>query len=301
MNTRYSVLIATRDRPEDLLPCLRTVLKQDVKDYEVLVADQSTTDASEKAVREEFGDDPRLRYLRTDTAGKSVALNLLLERACGEIFVFTDDDTEVPTNWLRTIGKVMAENPDVDIVFGQVKPGKIPEGITDAWTPNFCFEERRLLRRGEIAGMGANMAMRRSMALRVGHFDPLMGPGAPMPAAEEGDFIYRAYRVGARVMHEPSIQLVHRAWRPGDKWVRVLYGYGIGEAAFAMKHLRCRDWQMIGRLVKPPLYFFARLCYRILCRRAHQEEYFLRGYGRGLILSFRYRVDPRTRLYVHPD
>src|SRR5581483_8713861 len=297
---KFSVLIATRNRPDDLVPCLRTVLALDYADYEVVVLDQSTSDASERAVREAFGAEERLRYLRSETVGKSVALNLLIEAACGELLALTDDDTVVPPDWLTAIETAFQEVPEADILFGQVHADSKNSCLPDAHIPALYFQERRWLKHGEVAGMGANMAMRREIALRTGRFDTLMGPGTELYAAEEGDFIYRAQKAGARILLEPSVKLVHLAWRPSDEWSRVLFYYGTGDAAFALKHVRCRDWRMIGPLVCRAGYIFARLCYRLLCRRPHQEEHYLRGYWNGVKQSLRYRIDPRTRLFVPP-
>jgi GT2 family glycosyltransferase len=273
-------------------------LALDYSDFEVVILDQSTDEASERAVCDAFGKEERLRYIRSETVGKSVSLNLLIEAARGELLALTDDDTVVPPDWLMTIERAFAEVPEADILFGQVHADRANSCIPGAHIPALYFRERRWLKFGEVAGMGANMAMRREIAQRTGKFDTLMGPGTDLFAAEEGDFIYRAQKAGARILMEPSVKLVHLAWRPTDEWSRVLYYYGTGDAAFALKHVRCRDWRMIGPLVGRASYIFARLCYRLLCRRAHQEEHYLRGYWNGVRRSLRYRVDRRTRLFV---
>lgn len=296
-----SVLIATRNRPEDLIPCLRSLLAMDYPDFEVVVLDQSTTDASAKQVCAEFGDDKRLRYLPSETTGKSVAMNLLIAAARGEIFACSDDDCEMPADWLRNIVRVFEEVPEADIVFGQVFAGFFGTPDEPAHTPAMNIEARRFLKPGEIAGMGANMAMRRSVTERTGKFDEMLGPGTKMHAAEEGDFIYRAQKAGVRILLEPSVTLVHRAWRSGAEWNRVLFCYGTGDAALALKHVRCWDWRMIRPLFGRYGYIFARLCYRLVCREKHQEEHYLRGYWNGIKISLRTRVDRRARLYLAPQ
>jgi GT2 family glycosyltransferase len=295
---KISILIATRNRPEDLAPCLRTILALDHENYEVVVLDQSTSNASERAVREALGTPERLRYLRSETVGKSLALNLLIAAACGQILAFTDDDTVVPPDWLAKIECAFQEHPEADILFGQVFADKEATLRPGAHVPALYFQERRFLKFGEIAGMGANMAMRREVAARTGRFDTLLGPGTALYAAEEGDFIYRAQSAGARILMEPAVQLIHKAWREREEWNRVLFYYGTGDAAFALKHVRCRDLRMIRPLFGRAGYIFARLCYRLLCRHAHQEEHYLRGYWHGIRQSLRYRVDAHTRLYV---
>ena len=144
------------------------------------------------------------------------------------------------------------------------------------------------------------MAMRREIALRTGPYDPYLGPGASMNASEEGDFIYRAQQAGARVLHEPEVQLIHLAWRTREEWTRVLFCYGTGDAAFAMKHLRCRDLRLFLPFVRRVCQMFARLCFRVLKRVGHQEEHYLRGCWNGVALSWRHPVNRQTKLYGQP-
>jgi GT2 family glycosyltransferase len=295
-----SVLIATRNRPQDLVPCLTTILAQDYSNFDIWVIDQSTTDASEAAVREALGSPENLHYIRSASVGKSLALNELVAAGTGEIFAFTDDDTEAKSDWLKQIVAAFEEFPEADVVFGQVFQSKDFPGYETMYTPAFYFDKPRWLSKGEVAGMGANMAAKRASIRRAGKFDVLLGPGADVPAAEEGDWVYRAQLDGIRVLLHPGVRLIHRAWRTYEEWNRVLYGYGIGDAAFTLKHLRCGDMRTLKSFIVRPMYIFARLCHRLIHRKGHQEEHYLRGYWQGVRMSMRYRVDRQSRLFVAP-
>jgi glycosyltransferase involved in cell wall biosynthesis len=293
-----SVLVCTRNRPQDLIPCLETLLAQDYDSYEIVVLDQSTTDDAENAVRQRFGQDRRLRYFRSQTVGKSIALNLLLREARGDVFAFTDDDTEVPADWLSHIDAAFRDLPDTEILFGQVLPGAGPDPAIEYFVPALVFRERRRLNEGEVFGMGANMAFRRTLLQKVPDYDPVMGPGGPLACSEDYDFLYRSQQQGAVAYAEPSVSLIHRAGRTSEDWNRVLFHYGIGDAAFFLKHLRCGDWKHLYEFVRRPAYWFARMCWRILCRHPHQEEHYLRGYWTGIWRSLKYRIDKPHRIYV---
>ena len=272
-------------------------MAQKHKDFEIIILDQSDTGSSEQAVREAVGCPTNLRYIRSSTVGKSQALNLVMQEARGDIFALTDDDVEAPSDWLDKIEKAFIDMPKADVIFGQVFPCDVSHLKHQVYVPAFWFAERRFLQKGDSSGMGANMAIRREMALKVGCYDPLMGPGTTMPAAEEGDFIYRAQRLGAKVLHEPSISLVHRAWRDKDQWTEVLRSYGMGDAAFAAKHMRCGDISPMMRMGSRYLYFFFRLCYRIITRNKHQEEYYLRGFAKGITRGLRQPLDRSRRVF----
>ena len=65
---RIAVIVATRNRPDDLARLLDSVLELDHDAFEVVVADQSE-------VPHELVDDPRFVHLRLASIGKSAGLN----------------------------------------------------------------------------------------------------------------------------------------------------------------------------------------------------------------------------------
>ena len=296
-----SVLICTRNRPDDLSNALPGIMAQDYPDYEVVIIDQSTNDDSERQTRAQFGADPRLRYVRTGTKGLSIARNLAVAAAQYEICAFTDDDCEAHPKWLTNIAELYRAHPETQIGFSPVHvPPDIAE-LPDAVFPSLYFEDERQLNRGEIFGMGANMSLRKSFWERVGAFDTLLGAGAPMPGAEEHDWMYRAHRMGAIARLEPKNSIYHRSWRSVNQWESVMNSYGMGDAAFAMKHLRCGDLQMLGKIAYALGYIFARGCLRIVQGKKRPAEFwYTRGYWRGLVGSLKFRVDKRARLYETP-
>ena len=302
---KLSVVICTRNRPQDVAVCLPTVLACLRDDWEVVLVDQSDG-LDTRAVAERLAAvHPSLHYLPTTTVGKSRALDIGISHARGEILAFTDDDCEAPPDWLERVAAEFEAAPGADILFGPVLPSPAIPEVQSVCVPAWSFPEARDLRPGEVCGMGANMALRRVALARLPdgpRFDPVLGPGAPFPAGEEGDFVYRLRRAGARAALRPTLWLYHRAWRTPDHWRSVLYGYGAGDAAFFAKHARCGDgWaarQLAGRLVS----LSARAGAKAVLRRPNNDAALMRGLCRGLVSSLRLGVDRQTRLYrAAPD
>ena len=104
------------------------------------------------------------------------------------------------------------------------------------------------------------MAFRREVYERIGGLDTRFGPGARIPAAEDADFIYRAYKAGFKLAYCPEVLVYHDHGRNTDVQVRQLNrGYVIGRGAFYCKHilagdraiLKCAYWEvnhLFGRL-----------------------------------------------------
>lgn len=297
-----SVLVCTRNRPDDIAAALPCLLMQDYPDYEVIVIDQSTQDDTARLVAASYGGEPRLRYVRAGTAGLSNARNMALAQASHALCAFTDDDCQAPPQWVRNLAGTFRRFPETAVLFSPVHIPPDLLGKQNAHFPCLYFQEPRVLRRGEIFGMGANMALRKSVWERVGPFDPLLGAGAPMPGAEEHDWLYRAHRAGAQIRLEPSNALLHRAWRTDAEWIGVAGAYARGDAAFVVKHLRCGDPGVIPQMLRALFYMGARGLYRSLrLSGGRYEWHYLRGYWQGIWGSMRYPVDRRTRLFRIPE
>ena len=61
---RYSIVVPTRQRHETLLGCLRTLVDQPSDDYEIVVADNASSEET-RAVCDSFRS-PKLRHVRCD-------------------------------------------------------------------------------------------------------------------------------------------------------------------------------------------------------------------------------------------
>src|SRR5712692_10762341 len=108
-----TVCISTRNRGASIVATLRQLAASQYDDFDVVIVDQSTTDATAQAASEFVGDDARFTYLRTATCGSSVARNIAVEHARGPLLAFTDDDCEPSLDWLPLLVRHFVEHPEV--------------------------------------------------------------------------------------------------------------------------------------------------------------------------------------------
>ena len=290
---RITVLICTRNRFSDISWVVPKVLACAHDSFEVLVIDQS--DSGETGEFLHSLADPRLRWVPTSTRGLSRARNLGASLALGGLIVCTDDDCEVSEDWLTNIEAEFDAESELSMAYGQVFAP--PEADFDSlYIPCTYFDERRTLNR-EILGMGAHMILRKDLWERVGGWDEALGGGGLFPGAEDFDFAYRAQRLGARVDAIPTLTLIHRTGRPKSFFYeKHLFDYGLGEAAFCVKHVRCGDLWAMGRLTKLLAHETARGVWRGL--RARPDAWgFLRGMLTGLARAPKVSVDRTRRVY----
>jgi len=229
-----SVVVCTRDRPESLGRCLEALGRLDYPDYEVVVVDNASRDATTREVVEGTG----LRYVREDRPGLDWARNRGAAEARHGIIAYTDDDVQVDRSWLCGIAEAFGD-PQVAAVTGLVLPAELE---TEA---QLLFEryggmgkgfKPRLFRRQELGetalvaahncGVGANMAFRRSTLHQVGGFDTALDVGTPSCGGGDLDMFHRVLAAGLALYYEPSAMVWHQHRRDRAGLRRQLYCNG---------------------------------------------------------------------------
>ena len=206
----------------------------------------------------------------------------------------------MPSDWLRSIVTAFAQDPEGDLLYGQVVPA-YPAGDGTALTPYLLIPEPvRLSRRDgfRVFGMGANFAARRRLFDAIGGFDEILGGGGPLRSSQDYDLAYRTYRAGRVILLRPEVTLRHDGRREAEDWPALLLNYGIGDGAFYTKHVRCRDPYALLLLTRR----LGRTGLSHLVKRAQRRHgaggSYVRGMFVGIRESFKFGVDRDTRLYA---
>jgi glycosyltransferase involved in cell wall biosynthesis len=238
-----SIVVCTRNRGENIQSTLRSLLANSDPAFELIVIDQSTDDTTAQAVAA-FGGDGRLRYLRSSTQGLSVARNLGLMEAQGELVLMTDDDCEVPADWIAQMVAIFTQHPQVACVFCDVLAG--PFDASAGFVPYSIHKRESLVAQIEEyepgAGIGAGMALRRSAALDIGGFDEQLGAGRELASGEEVDLVLRLLLKGYQIYHTKATSVVHHGFRTYAEGRKLVRGYMYGSSAVYAKLLKCGHW-----------------------------------------------------------
>ena len=233
-----TVVVCTRDRPEDLQRCLEAFMRLPDDGQEYLVIDNCPAgDATMELVKNY----PKVRYIREDVPGSSAARNRALREAKHEFVAFTDDDAAPDPNWLRSLLQNFSD-PRVMCVTGLVMPLEL-ETEAQEWFERYSPHGRgfyRLVFDGAkdnplivaTVGVSASMALRKSSIDFIGLFDEDLGAGTPTVGGEDCELFARILRSGYRIVYEPRALSWHRHRRTWEELQKTLQGYGIGVYAF---------------------------------------------------------------------
>ena len=97
---------------------ISSVVRQTMKDFELLVVDDGSTDETAAVVARRAAQDPRVHLFQQANAGPGPARNVGFRAGRGRFFAFLDsDDAWTPTFLERQVA-MLERRPDVDVVFG---------------------------------------------------------------------------------------------------------------------------------------------------------------------------------------
>ncbi|MEJ7799570.1 MAG: glycosyltransferase [Ilumatobacter sp.] len=219
-----AVVVCTRNRPEQLRRCLRSLHELSEVPDEIVVVDNAPTDDVTKRVALEAG----VTYVLEPRPGLSRARNAGIAATTSDIVAFTDDDVVHHPDWLT---RLLAGFRSVDVmsVTGLVLPASLEgdaqlafEDLVGGFGQGFreldfdnAWMQRHSRRTPSVwkIGAGASVAFRRSAFDRVGLFDTRLGAGAA-GCSEDSELWYRLLAGRWRCRYEPAA-VAHHFHRDG--------------------------------------------------------------------------------------
>ena len=111
---KISVIIPTFNRAHLILNSINSVLNQTLKNLEVIIVDDGSTDNTKKII--ESIDDKRIKYIKLlNRTGGSNARNVGIKNAKGNYIAFQDsDDIYYPEKLEKQLKNIMNNNSDLD-------------------------------------------------------------------------------------------------------------------------------------------------------------------------------------------
>lgn len=113
---RYSFIVPVYNTEQYLKKCLDSLVKQTVKDYEIIIVNDGSKDNSQSIIDEYSKKYDRIKAYKKSNGGLSDARNYGVQKATGEYLIFIDSDDYVDANMLKELNTVIDNNKKVDII-----------------------------------------------------------------------------------------------------------------------------------------------------------------------------------------
>lgn len=224
---KVSVVVATYNGARTLKSCLDSLSRLNYPDYEVIVVDDGSTDATAEIAQRY----PQFHYLRQANHGLSVARNSGIAASRGEIIAFTDSDCRADADWLNYLVSDLVSYGFQGIGGHNFLP---PE---DSWVAAAVMASPggpahvMLTDRDAEHVPGCNMGFYKWVLEDVGGFDPLF-----RKAGDDVDVCWRLLERGYRIGFSPAGFVWHYRRSTMAAYLRQQSGYGEAEALLAHKH-----------------------------------------------------------------
>jgi glycosyltransferase involved in cell wall biosynthesis len=174
---RVSVIMAVYNAGPFLTAAVESVLRQSFLDFELIVADDGSTDGSGTVLEQFAADDHRIRLVRQQNLGHAPTLNKLAGMATGEFLARMDaDDVCLPDRFERQVA-LLDDQPAVGVLGGFYeiidhagRPLRVMEQPTaDADLQEICLT-------GRVPICHPLVMMRRNLFEQVGGYRPDLDP-----------------------------------------------------------------------------------------------------------------------------
>lgn len=248
---RFSIVIPTYDRPEQLRECLLGIQRLDFarEAFEIIVVD----DGSRVSMKDQMGDmEERMgtRWLRTPNSGPAAARNRGSSDSRGEYLVFVDDDCVPPRDWLANVAHFTTLHPDC-LIGGRTLTTLVrnPYSVTSQVILDAAYGFYNADPLSARFLGSNNMAVRADLFARAGGFNETF-----RVASEDREFCDRWLHQDRRMVFCEEILIFHDHMLTFRSFCRQHFNYGRG--AFQYHSLRHRRG---SGSIKQDMRFHARL------------------------------------------
>lgn len=216
---KFSVIIATRNRREDLLITLNEFERQDYQEKEIIVIDNGSNDGTKEMMQSDF---PNVIYRWLPINIDILAQNIGIDMASGDLIWRTDSDSypEKPDDMTKA-ANFFVQNPDADAVtfdlilpkFGNILVNYYPNKVDKENVPKDGYPYNSF--------NGAGTVIRKRVFDKI---DGFWGFGF-----EELEFTTRMILAGFKMRYYPLIRVIHfsspRDREPVGRWIKISSQY----------------------------------------------------------------------------
>jgi GT2 family glycosyltransferase len=242
---KFSIILATYNRKEDLLSLLNSISEQDYnpEKIEVVIVDDGSSDGTGDALAVYGLNLPfHIIYHYQDNSGPGAARSRGMEKATGDMFLFIDTDCTVPPGYLSTIAGEHEKSP-----FDAFGGPDTADVHFSAWDKAVSFTLTSFLTTGGLRGASGKKLARYyprsfNMGLKRHVYEKIGGFGSIFQYGEDIEYSHRILQSGAVVRFLPDAVVYHK---------RRSSPYAFARQVYRMGKARIQLWRIDRTLLEP--------------------------------------------------
>jgi GT2 family glycosyltransferase len=224
---KVSVVVCVYNGERTLDPCLASLETLNYPNYEVIVVNDGSTDAS-RTIAEKY---PYIRLINQENKGLSEARNVGIRASTGEIIAFTDSDCTADADWLTYLVARFQSSEFAAVGGPNLSPAD--DSMTATCVALSPGAPAHVLLDDEVAEHipGCNMAFRREALEAIAEFDPIF-----RAAGDDVDLCWRLQNKGYKIGFSPAAVVWHYRRNTVRDYLKQQRGYGKAETLLFFKH-----------------------------------------------------------------
>jgi GT2 family glycosyltransferase len=197
-NVMISILMCVYNVEKYIHECIESILNQTVKNYEVIILDDGSTDKTKKII-EKFDDERIKFFINKENIGIEKSRNkcIKLSNKDSKYLFFTDGDCTVTKNWIEQ-GLIYLKEKEYDCVEG------LTYYVSEQYEPT--FSDGTYIRENKEPGryMTCNIAYKKSVIENVGGFDE------KYIYLSDRDLALKVAKAGGQLSFNPEMIVYHQ-------------------------------------------------------------------------------------------
>ena len=230
---RFSIIVPVYNRPDEVDELLESLMRQDVKDFEVIIVEDGSVNPCEE-ICQHYTDRMNIHYYYKENSGPGQSRNYGAERAQGDYLLILDSDVVLPQGYLKAINDELEREP-ADAFGGPDRSHSsftnIQKAISYAMTSFFTTGGIRGGKKklDKFYPRSFNMGIRHDVYKELDGF-------SRMRFGEDIDLSIRIFKAGYRCRLFPEAWVWHKRRTDFKKFWRQVYNSGIARINLYKKY-----------------------------------------------------------------
>jgi len=243
---RVSIILVLHNRAEMTLSCLSSILRNNFKSYEVILADNCSTDSTQQLLSRIQGakiihNSENLHFL--------LACNQASKLATGEFILFLNNDAQLLGDSITAAVETITSSENIGAVGGKITfpDGTLQEAGSIIWQDGCCSGYGRgdspaapqyMYQRAVDYCSAAFLLTPTELFLKLGGFDEDYIPAY----CEEIDYCVRLWKLGKKVIYDPKVTLIHYEFASSSHSSSSAHAIALMQRNYKILQQKHQDW-----------------------------------------------------------